>query len=193
MKHALLIFLVLAFGCGDPPPSNYPTQPTQTEDSTLGVGDRLEVRVFRQEEMSGIYEVSNEGTLSFPLIGVVQVAEKTPANVEREITERLADGFLKNPSVSVIVKESRSKTVSVLGEVAKPMTLPFVDGMTVIDAIANAGGFTPMARKNAVNITRKTGETKEKYTIPAGDIGAGKADNFYCRPGDVVFVPRRVW
>ncbi len=191
--HYIISFLFLVAACSDPPPSKYPTEQMHAEDATLGAGDTVEVRVYRQEEMSGPYEVSSEGNFSFPLIGLIVAEGKTPAAVQRDIQERLADGYLNNPSVTVLVKESKSKNISVVGEVSKPVTLPFADGMTLIDAIARAGGFTPMARKNAVTVTRNIEGKKTRYTIPAEDIGKGKANSFFIRPGDVVFVPRRVW
>ena len=190
----LIVLISLAAGaCGDPAPSKYPTQEVHTEDATFGAGDTFEIRVYRQEDMSGTYEVSGEGMISFPLIGMVQAEGKTPAELERTIHDKLADGYLNNPNVSVLVKELKSKNISVLGEVSSPVTLPFADGMTVIDVIAKAGGFTAMARKNAVTVTRTIDGKKKRYTVPAGDIGDGKADNFYIRPGDVVNIPRRVW
>ncbi|GAB4512836.1 MAG: polysaccharide biosynthesis/export family protein [Haliangiales bacterium] len=182
-----------AAGCGDPPPSEYPTQQAYVEDTTLGPGDVFEVRVFRQDEMSSEYSVSAEGTISFPLIGVVDAAGRTPAELERDLRARLADGYLRDPQVSVLVKEYNSKKLSVLGEVKKPGTLSFTEGMTVVEAVAQAGGFTDLARKNAVSITRGRGEDKVQYTVPVEDIGRGVADNFFVRPGDVVFVPRRLW
>lgn len=195
MRITFLIILLSLFasGCGDPPPSKYPAQDIHTSDATFGAGDTFEVRVYRQEDMSGVYEVSGEGTISFPLIGIVNAGGKTPAQVERAIQDRLADGYLKNPTVSVLVKEIKSKNVTVLGEVSGPVTLPFSEGLTVIDVIAKAGGFTAMARKNAVTVTRTTDGKKTRYTVPAGDIGKGNADNFFIRPGDVVNVPRRTW
>ncbi|WP_428267996.1 polysaccharide biosynthesis/export family protein [Haliangium sp.] len=180
-------------GCGDPPPSEYPTQQVYVEDTTLGPGDVFDVRVFRQDDMSGTYSVSAEGTISFPLVGTVEVAGRTPAEVERTLRERLADGFLKNPQVSVLVKEYKSKKVSVFGEVKKPGTLLYSEGMTVVEAVAQAGGFTDLARKNAVTVTRTLAGEKTNYTVPVQDIGRGQADNFFVRPGDVVFVPRRLW
>lgn len=190
-----LLYVVLAglAGCSDPPPSQYPTQQVYVEDTTLGVGDVFEVRVFRQDDMTGTYSVSSEGTISFPLVGVVGVAGKTPAEVERELRDRLADGYLQDPQVSVLVKEYKSKKISVFGQVREPGTLTYTEGMTVVEAVAQAGGFTDMARKNAVTVTRAVGQEKTKFTVPVEDIGEGQADNFYLRPGDVVFVPRRVW
>jgi polysaccharide export outer membrane protein len=182
-----------AGGCGDPPPSEYPTQQVYVEDTTLGAGDVFEVRVYRQEEMTGIYSVNSSGTISFPLIGEVEVAGRAPMAVETEIRERLADGYLKNPQVSLLVKEYNSKKLSVFGEVRKTGTFTFVAGMTIVDAISQAGGFTDMARKNAVTVTRKGIEASEKFTVPVESIGKGQASNFFVRPGDVVFVPRRLW
>ena len=190
---ALALCATFALACGDPPPSKYPSQQVYVEDTTLGIGDQFDVRVFRQKEMSDTYVVSSEGTISFPLVGTIEVAGKTPAELEKLLTEKLADGYLKNPQVSVLVKEYKSKKVSILGQVQKPGTLAYSEGMTIIEAIAKAGGFTNMARKNAVTVTRMEDEKKKTYTLPVSQIESGKAENFLIRPGDVVSVPRRVW
>lgn len=187
-----MLAITAAFGCGDPPPSEYPSQPIEVEgNTTLGPGDVFAVRVYNQDEMSDDYAVSGDGTISFPLIGVVAVTGKTPSQLEVELRERLADGFFKNPQVSVLVKEYNSKKVSVFGQVRRPGTLPFGDGMTIVEAISQAGGFTGMARRNAVTVTRDEAEGQKKYTVPVERIGKGSAANFYLVPGDVVFVPER--
>ena len=189
---AVATLLVTAVpACGDPPPSRYPEQQVYVEDTTLGPGDIFEVRVFRQKDLSGTYSVSSEGTISFPLIGDVAVNGKTPVEVERAIRDGLAAGYLRDPQVSVLVKEYNSKKVSVFGQVRKPGTLPYAAGMTVVDAVAQAGGFADLARKNAVSVTRLENGKKKNYIIPVESIGQGKADNFFLRPGDTVFVPRR--
>src|SRR6266540_3782318 len=111
----VLATAMLAIACGrfrDPAPSKYPTQEVYAEDTTLGAQDVFEVRVFRHDEMSKTYEVSEEGTINFPEIGLVQVGGKTPAQVEQDIQTRLADGYLVNPTVSILVKEYKSKTIS---------------------------------------------------------------------------------
>jgi protein involved in polysaccharide export with SLBB domain len=194
MRGLLALLCAAALGgCADPPASNYPTQQIYVEDTTLGPGDVFEVRVFQQDKLSSIYAASSEGTISFPLIGAVTVTGKTAAMVEREIRDRLADGFLKDPQVSILVKEYKSKKVSVFGEVRKPGTLPFTEGMTIVEAIAQAGGFSAMARGNAVTVTRVSNNDKQTYTVPVDSIGKGKAKQFYIRPGDVVHVPARRW
>jgi len=194
----LVSLILLSTGCGlffkDPKPSEYPTQEVYTEDTTLGPRDVFEVRVFRHDEMSGEYAVSEEGTINFPEIGVVEVRGRTPAEVETEIQTRLADGYLVNPSVSVLVKEYKSKTISILGQVRKPTTIPYAAGMSIVDAISQAGGFTQMAKKNVVKVTRaptKPGSEATSFIVPVESIANGKAKNFYLRPGDTVFVPER--
>lgn len=195
----VLVLLVLgSAACGrfrDPPPSAYPTQEVYAEDTRLGPQDLFEVRVFRHENMSGTYAVSEEGTINFPEIGLVQVRGKTPAQVEQDIQTRLAEGFLVNPTVSVLVKEYRSKTISVLGQVRKPTTIPYAAGMSIVDAISQAGGFTPMARKNAVTVTRTPSADPAAKTlsfiVPVESIASGKAKSFFLRPGDTIFVPER--
>lgn len=196
MRAAVLFLAFTLLGCGafrDPAPSNYSSQEVYAEDTTMGARDVFEVRVFRHDEMSGTYSVSDEGTINFPEIGIVAVLGKTPAQVEQDIQARLADGYLVNPSVSVLVKEYKSKTVSVLGQVRKPTVVPYTAGMSIVDAISQAGGFTPMARKNAVRVTRtvvKEGDDNS-YIVPVESIANGKAKPFFLRPGDTVFVPER--
>ena len=177
--------------CGDPPPSVYPTQQLHVEDTTLGPSDVFEVRVFRQKDLSGVYSIGAEGEFSFPLIGPVHANGKTPRQLEDVLRDRLADGYLVAPQVSVLVKEYNSKKVSVIGQVKQPGKLRFSEGMTVVDAIAQAGGFAALARKNAVTVTRISGDEKKTYTVPVESIGRGKADNFFVRPSDVVFIPKR--
>ena len=188
----LVVLAALVTGCGlfrDPPPSQYPSQEVYVEDTTLGPQDTFEVRVFRHENMSGTYAVSEEGTINFPEIGIVEVRGRTPAEVEQEIQRRLADGYLVNPTVSILVKEYKSKTISVLGQVRKPTTIPYAAGMSIVDAISQAGGFTPMARKNAVKVTRKV--NGHSFTVAVDDINRGKAPNFLLKPGDEIYVPER--
>ncbi len=188
-----LAFLVCAAACGDPPPSDYPTQQVYEEDTTLGPGDVFEVRVYQQQAMTNTYSVSSEGTIMFPLIGVVEVSGKTPAAVERNIAERLGNGYIVDPQVSILVKDYKSKKISVFGQVQEPGTLTYSEGMTIIEAISQAGGFTGMARRNAVSVTRKVKEETKKFTVPVESIGTGGYPQFYVRPGDVVFVPERLF
>lgn len=198
--RALVLSCCLALaGCHlfkDPAPSNYPSTEVYAEDTTLGARDVFDIKVFRHDEMSGTYSVSDDGTINFPDIGVITVSGKTPDAVALEIQKQLADGYLVNPSVSVLVKEYKSKSISILGQVRKPTTIQYSAGLSIVDAISQAGGFTQMAYKNAVKVTRNEpgpdGKAKPiSYTVPVENIASGGARPFFLRPGDNVYVPER--
>ncbi len=201
-RLALLVLaaLLALVACGDPPPSNYPTQALYLEDTRLGPDDELEITVYlgggsqKVEDVSKLYPVSVDGTLSFPMIGTVQATGRSPGEVEQDIRDRLADGYIVNPNVTVQVKQYRSKTVSVFGEVRKAGTLSWRPSMTINEAISEALGFTNMARENAVVVTRRHDDgTVEKFTVPVQKVANSLAPQFYMRPGDSVYVPKRMF
>lgn len=146
----------------------------------LGAGDRVRVTVFGQEDLSGEFELDGAGRLSLPLIQRVQAAGLTLNELEDAIANKLKPDFLKNPRVSVEVLNYRP--FYILGEVKKPGSYPYVNGMTVINAVALAGGYTYRAKENKVTIVR-TGNIERK-TIPANH-------DTVVLPGDVIQVPER--
>lgn len=154
----------------------------------LGPNDVFEVRVVGEDELTGSYRVSSDGTIAFPFCGKVAVAGRTAPEISERLTICLSDGYLKNPQVTVFIKEANSKKVFVLGEVQKPGTFPYEDGMSVIQAITLAGGFTKLAAKNSVLVTRTTDGQEQRVKLAVDDIGAGKKENFYLQPGDIVYV-----
>jgi polysaccharide export outer membrane protein len=195
MRLLALVLVVGLVACADRAVAPYPVSlPPPPSDAALGPGDLFEVRVFGEAGLSSAYEVAADGTINFPLIGVVNVAQRTPVQIEKEVQTRLADGYIKNPSVSVKVTEYRSRKVSVFGQVRTPGTFPFTENMSVVEAITRAGGFTGMAKKNAVRVTRMAGSKEtERIIVAVEDIGTGRAPNFLLRPGDVIFVPERMF
>lgn len=128
-------------------------------DYRLGIGDRVRVIVYNEQSLSGEFAVSAAGALSFPLIGDVRVVDKTTAQVASEVQAKLADGYLRDPKVSMEVVTYRPYFV--LGEVKTPGQYPYSNGLTVTNAIATAAGFTPRANKGMVFI-RRSGEAQEK-------------------------------
>jgi polysaccharide export outer membrane protein len=197
---ALAAVVALGGACGDPPPSNYPTQPFYVEDSSLGADDQLEITVYlgggstKVEDISKIYPVSADGSLSFPMIGTVEAAGRSAQDVENEIRDRLADGYIVSPNVTVQVKEYRSKKVSIFGEVRKPGTLSWRPSMSINEAISDAAGFTAMAKPNAAVVTRRIADNQtQKYTVPIEKIANNRAPQFYLRPGDSIYIPKRLF
>lgn len=183
----------LIAGCaGAPPPPAAPAV-VPTSAHTLGSGDVVEIKVYREPDLTGIYRVSDSGVIDFPLIGEVALLAKRPQAVEEDIRARLADGFLVNPKVTVFLKERNSKKVYVLGQVNKPGTFNYEAGMTVIQAVTYAGGFTSLASRNNVQLTRVISGREERFRVPVGDIGQGTARNIELQPGDIIFVPEAIF
>jgi polysaccharide export outer membrane protein len=162
-------------------------------DTTLGVGDTFEVRVFGEADLSGTYKVGGEGNIDFPLIGVVHVGGLDPQAVAKLLAEKLRQGILRDPQVTVLTKEQISKKVYIMGQVGHPGTLAYTPSMNVVEAITLAGGFTPLAAKNDTIITRIENGKKSIVKVPAGDIGEGRARNVFLQPGDIISVPERIF
>lgn len=161
--------------------------------SALGPGDVFEVKVFQDKDLSSVFMVGPEGTINFPLLGPLFVKGLTPGQVANLISERLADGYIRDPVVSVLQKEANSKKIFVLGQVTRPGTFPYVDEMNIVQAITLAGGFSPAAAKDGTNVTRREGNVERKYTIPVMKILDGARGNFTLKPGDIVFVPESMF
>lgn len=160
--------------------------------ATLGAGDIFEVRVYQDKGLSGKYRVGPDGSIDFPLIGKVFVEGKTPSEVTETLKEKLGDGYLKNPSVTVFVVEYSSKKVYVLGQVKRPGTYKYEDGMNVVQAITVASGFADHADENGTIITRIENGREKRYLVPVDQISKGLSSNFSLKPGDIVFVPESI-
>jgi protein involved in polysaccharide export with SLBB domain len=191
----VVLLAVLLFGCADNPPVVYPTvAPFDDGKLALGPGDKLELTLFYgDEEAKQTYTLDSSGQMEVRFIGTVSAGGKGVREVQEEIRARLADGYLKDPVVSLTVVEINSLKCSVFGQVARSGTIKFTPGMTIVEAIAQSGGFSPLARKNMVKVTRLIDGKKETYKIPVEMIAEGKRPNFPMMPGDEVFVPERPW
>jgi polysaccharide biosynthesis/export protein len=196
MRLAVFVFTaLLCAGCGDNPPVVYPTvAPFDETKLALGPGDKLELTIFYgSEQTSTSYTLDSSGQVEVRFIGSVEASGKTARDVQEEIRARLADGYLKEPVVSLTVTEINSLKCSVFGQVSTNGSVKFTPGMSITEVIAKSGGFTPLARKNMVKVTRTLDGKKETYKIPVELIGAGERPNFPMMPGDEVFVPERPW
>jgi len=178
--------LVLA-ACAHTPPAAPATASALVPQTVLGPGDVFEAKVFGETDLSGLYRVASDGTISFHLIGKVAVDGLTASQVGDAIAQKLAH-FIKQPDVSIFVKELNSKKVYVFGQVQRPGTFPYEDGMNIIQAVTLAGGFDKLANKNTAFVTRKTDGREQRLEVSIQDIREGKAPNFRLEPGDIVFV-----
>lgn len=146
---------------------------------TMDSGDRLRVVVFRHEDLSGEFEVDGTGTFSMPLIGNVDAVGLTARQLEERIAERLRDGYLVDPQVSIEVLNYRP--FFILGEVNQAGQYPYASGMTVLNAVALAGGFTFRAKENGITVQRGGSNAPEVVVTPDTPV----------LPGDIVRVPER--
>ena len=160
---------------------------------TLGPGDVIEVRVYGEPELSGVYLVGRLGDVTFPLCRTVVLGGLSANGAAEKLRECLLAGFMRDPQVSVLVKEYNSKKVFVFGEVQKPGTFVYEDGMSIVQAITVAGGFTKTAARNSTSVTRRVNGQEVKVKVSVEDIALGKASNFTLDPGDIVYVPESLF
>ena len=146
----------------------------------LDAGDRLRIVVYGQEGLTNTYLVGAGGSITMPLIGAVTARGRTPAELSAAIAARLRNGYIRQPYVAAEVEAYRP--FFILGEVAAPGQYPFVPNMTVENAIAIAGGFTPRAKRDKVSITRKVQGMPVRTVLPL---------RYPLRPGDTVEISER--
>jgi protein involved in polysaccharide export with SLBB domain len=179
--------------CGPQGPVERPPA-TGAEDTTLGASDVFDVRVFGEAELSGTYRVAQDGTIDFPFIGRVRVAGLEPYDVADLVGGQLREGgYLVRPQVSVFVQEYNSKRISVLGAVRNPGSFPMQSGLTVVQAISLAGGFSQLANRDGTTITRRVNGESRRFQVPVDAITAGREADFPVQAQDLIYVPERVF
>ena len=164
------------------------TDPDTESISFIGAGDKINIQVFNEPELSGVYQVGPEGYIMFPFIGKIKVAGTDTFSISVKIAEKLKDGYLKDPVVTVIVEDSASKRIFVLGQVKNAGSFTVRKRMSVIEAISMAGGFTDLADLSNVVVTRSGRNGGKRFVVDIKSIMNGAKDNFYLEAGDVVFV-----
>ncbi|MCW9014614.1 MAG: polysaccharide biosynthesis/export family protein [Gammaproteobacteria bacterium] len=162
----------------------------------IGVDDQLEVNVWRNPELSVAMPVRPDGKISVPLIGDIQAGGRTPVAVANEIQKELSI-YVRNPNVTVILTELRNfeyiSRIRVTGAVQTPTSFSYRQGMTVLDAVLEAGGVTEFAAPNRAKLYRQGKKETEVYDIQLGGIlNQGElSTNFRLKPGDIITVPER--
>ncbi|MDP2340147.1 MAG: polysaccharide biosynthesis/export family protein [Deltaproteobacteria bacterium] len=195
MGGACFAFALLAMGatCGLPPASELPPPDLQMTE-VLGPGDVVEVRIFNEPELSGVHQLSESGTIRMPLIGSVTASGLTPDQLSVALTDAYNARYLKRAEVSLFVKERNSQKVFVLGQVGKPGPVAINSGrMTVIEAIALAGGTTKLADASRALLTRDHGGKQLRVAVDVAAIGRGQAADVELQPGDILFVPETLF
>ncbi len=162
----------------------------------LQPGDLINIQVFREDSMERTLRISGNGSITFPLVGIVQVAGLSQQEAEDHLASRLRE-FLRNPQVSMLVKEYGNKTVYVLGQVQKPaaIQIPPEKQLTVLEAITSVGGFTEVANISKVRVLRMENGKQIAIDVDISQITkqGNKSMDIALNPGDVVFVPQSIF
>ncbi len=179
-----------------------PASAQSAADYRIGAQDVLTIQVFDQADLGGKYTVETDGTFSFPLIGRVRAGGMSLRALEGELKTKLADGYFRNPQVTVAIEQYRSQRVFVMGEVRAPGPVPLTGGMTLIEALSRAGSTQPTASgevamvrapqgaKGPVMPSQEAGGT-EVFRASIRDLESGSlSQNIELHDGDTIFVPR---
>ena len=199
----IVILLTALAGCaGDPVlPGDSQTRvgpSVLVESYKMAVGDQLQINVWKNPELSVSAPIRPDGKISLPLAGDVMAAGKTPEELGQEVEKKLR-AFVRNPKVTVILTNLQGheflSRVRVTGAVADNISINYHQGMTVLDAVLEAGGLTKMADSNSAKLHRRTAQGQQVYDIRLKDI-MRKGDmrtNVPLLPGDVITVPERLF
>jgi protein involved in polysaccharide export with SLBB domain len=198
-QRTLLVVCLLAvmslLGCGRNHANQRVNLPPPSERSFVGPGDVFTMEIVGERDLPKEYQISAEGTVALPYIHTVRVAGLEAPEVARVIRQRLIDSkILTDPSVIVQVKAYNSRRITMLGQVAKPGSFAYTPGMTLIQAVSMAGGFTSISDTDRVNITRKT-DSGRTFTavLSVGTIMEGRSADVPLQAGDQIYVHERLF
>lgn len=197
-----LAFLLVLAGCAstsEPPPRTGQANVSAmaVDQYHIGVDDVLAINVWQNEELSVTVPVRPDGRISMPLLGDVQAGGLTPQQVSENIQRALSQ-YIRDPHVVVMLKELNSheflSRVRVTGAIQNPMSLPFRPGMTVLDAVLEAGGVTDFAAANRTMLYRRDENGTRSINVYLEDIleEGELSTNYALKPGDVIAVPERI-
>lgn len=172
-----MLAIALTLGACETPGPTVPRVDTAEWNYPLGPGDKVKIKVFGDQSLSGDYQLDGQGAFTMPLVGTVKAAGLTSNQLESQIEKNLSE-YMRSPDVSLEILSYRP--FYIVGEIRKPGSYPYVDGMTVINAVAIAGGFTYRAREENFYIQTKD----EQKQVPAGK-------STRVMPGDVIIVRER--
>jgi polysaccharide export outer membrane protein len=199
LSFVLLVAMTLTFaspaGANGSPPIDPPAPSTAGGGTAIVEGpvdaeDLIEISVFEVPDLARTVRVSQNGTISLPLLGEIEVRGLTPMQLESRLRDELTKRFLQDPQVSVFIREHGSKKVSILGAVGKPGVYEMLGPRTVLQVLSEAGGLTPDVGRDLFVIRGSEGQTAE-ITINVADlmIAHDASLNVPIRPGDVINVP----
>ena len=199
LRAAGTIVVLVVAGCHSAPPLP-PAPPASSLPSSqyiIGPGDKLNIFVWRNPELSVTVDVRPDGRLSIPLVNDVVAIGKTPTQLGNELEQRLAK-YIKEPVVTVIAEGfvgPFTEQVRVIGEAAQPRALSYSTGMTALDAMIEVGGLTRYAAGNDAVIVRTINGRQATYSVHLDDLikDGDVSSNVALQPGDILIIPQRLF
>ncbi len=201
-QFALVAVLLLLSACASTSGSNQPPKINPAAQAVsayrIGVDDEVKVAVWQNPGLDVSVPVRPDGKISVPLVGDIDAGGRTPEEVAAEIKEKLAT-YVRDPQVTVILTQLRSheylSRVRVTGAVRQPVSVPYRQGMTVLDAVLAAGGTNEFAASDRTELYRKEGEGTHAYAVRLDQIlqKGELTTNYPVQPGDVITVPERTF
>jgi protein involved in polysaccharide export with SLBB domain len=190
----LVLSALILVGCGRSHPGP-PNLPAPSQSTVVGPGDLFEVSVVGEKDIPKVFRIQPDGTIDFPYIDRLMVAGLEPQQIEEAIKKALVDRkILSDPQVTLVVTQYNSKKVSIVGSVQKPGSLPWTEGMKLVDAISLAGGLTSLADGDHVLITRVLpGNRTVTAAVSVDDITDGRLSDVPLQAGDTIKVGQRVF
>ncbi len=160
------------------------------ESYQLNPGDILQISVWNEEALQQEVLVLPDGTISFPLVGILKVANRTPGQVQEEIKEKLSK-LIPDPEINLTVRAVEGNNIFIIGKVVRPGRFPMSSPTDVVQALSLAGGFTPYADAEKIQILRRTGNKQKVIKFDYSKISDGQAleSNILLQSGDTIVVP----
>jgi protein involved in polysaccharide export with SLBB domain len=172
-----------------------PNLPPPSQSTVVGPGDLFEVSVLGEKDIPKVFRIQPDGSIDFPYLDRLQVAGLEPQQIEEVIKQAFVEKkVLTDPQVTVVVTQYNSKKVSIVGAVQKPGSLPWTEGMKLVDAISLSGGFTALADGDHVLVTRLLpGNRTVTGVVSVDDITDGRLSDIPLQAGDTIKVGQRVF
>jgi len=193
-RRVFVLVAAMALGCGSSRDNRHVVLPRPVETTTVGPGDVFKMEIVGEKELPEEYQVASDGTVDLPYLERLKVKGLEPQEIARLVRQQLmARKIMTDPSVVVSVKEYASKKVTILGQVQKPGSFPYAQGLTLVQAISLAGGLNAIGNKDRVNLTRRTKTGSRTVVLSLDAITEGRSPDIPLQAGDQIFVHERVF